>query len=826
MKFLFFIFGLLWFNSQISAQLKICAVVSDSSGLPIVGADVYLVEQTKIEITDANGKFCFNNLAAGKYNLLISANGFTTLSIETFINTDSLLKIGLYALEIQAPIVTVNANDLNGLEHFRSVDWDNMIIGAGKKSEIISLDRIEANLAANNSRQIYAKIAGLNIWENDNSGIQLNIGGRGLSPNRTSNFNTRQNGYDISADALGYPESYYTPPAQALERIEIIRGAASLQFGTQFGGLLNFKMKEGDRNTPFEFSTENSFGSFNFFNSYNSIGGTVAKGKLNYFAYYQYKRGDGWRPFSEYEVHNGFAAINYQWNARLNIRIEQSSMHYLARQPGGLTDAEFNNNPRQSKRPRNWFRVNWNISALSFNYRISEKTKINSRTFLLWSDRQSLGNLAPINRVDYGGDRDLIKGFYRNIGNESRLMHRYNITKNIQATALAGFRIYKGFTEQQQGFSNSDSSGTVEDFQFKAGQNILRSDYSFPSFNAALFAENYISLGKKFGITPGIRYEYIRTDANGYYQDLLVLPSPDGFDTLRNEAVFESKTLPRSILLAGIGLSYRPTENMEIYGNYSQNYRAINFNDMRIVNPNQFVDPALKDESGFNADLGFRGRLARCFRYDLSLFYLSYRKRIGNLQVQRPDPENPTIIELITLRTNIGDASVLGLESLLEWNLISCFAPKVQDWELEIFTNFALLDGYYHKSENSAASGKKLEFLAPVTFRGGLKMAYKKLQLSTQFSYTSSQFSDASNSISSANAVVGKIPSYFVTDFSMSYVWRFLKLQAGVNNVFNEMYFTRRASSYPGPGILPADGRNLYIGLRIDINSKSNKVKS
>ncbi len=68
---------------------------------------------------------------------------------------------------------------------------------------------ITANTATNNSRQIYSKIAGLNIFESDGgAGLQLSIGGRGLDPNRTSNFNTRQNGYDISADALGYPESY------------------------------------------------------------------------------------------------------------------------------------------------------------------------------------------------------------------------------------------------------------------------------------------------------------------------------------------------------------------------------------------------------------------------------------------------------------------------------------------------------------------------------------------------------------------------------------------------------------------------------------------
>ena len=105
-----------------------------------------------------------------------------------------------------------------------------------------------ANLASNNSRQIYSQIAGLNIFQNDDAGLQIHIGGRGLDPNRTSNFNTRQNGYDMSADVLGYPESYYSPPAEALEEIQIVRGAASLQYGTQFGGLVNFIIKKPVKN--------------------------------------------------------------------------------------------------------------------------------------------------------------------------------------------------------------------------------------------------------------------------------------------------------------------------------------------------------------------------------------------------------------------------------------------------------------------------------------------------------------------------------------------------------------------------------------------------
>ncbi len=141
-------------------------------------------------------------------------------------------------------------------------DVEGTSIYAGKKTEIIQLSNINANLATNNTRQIYARIPGLNIWEYDRGGLQLGIGGRGLSPNRSSNFNIRQNGYDISADALGYPESYYTPSAEALDRIEIVRGAASLQYGPQFGGLVNFVMKEGPADKKFEFTTRQTGGSF------------------------------------------------------------------------------------------------------------------------------------------------------------------------------------------------------------------------------------------------------------------------------------------------------------------------------------------------------------------------------------------------------------------------------------------------------------------------------------------------------------------------------------------------------------------------------------
>ena len=117
-------------------------------------------------------------------------------------------------------IMTAIATGLIGVQIIKRnklKDIEETAIYAGKKTEVITLDKITANKATNNSRQVFAQVVGLTINESNDGGLQLSLGGRGLDPNRTANFNTRQNDYDISADVLGYPESYYATPTEALE---------------------------------------------------------------------------------------------------------------------------------------------------------------------------------------------------------------------------------------------------------------------------------------------------------------------------------------------------------------------------------------------------------------------------------------------------------------------------------------------------------------------------------------------------------------------------------------------------------------------------------
>ena len=809
-KYLIAFFLPVFYNGTLYAQQwSVAGTVKNSHG-PVAGATLVLNEYKTVTTTDIDGHFLFSGLSAGRYKIVISSAGNRSDTVFVLVKeADQSLSILLTETNKQLDTVIVNAVQLK-TAFTRLKDVEGTAIYAGKKTEVIVLKDLIGNKATNNTRQVYAKVAGLNIWENDVAGLQLAIGGRGLSPNRTANFNTRQNGYDISADALGYPESYYTPPAEAVERIELVRGAASLQYGTQFGGMINFRMLHGSDTEKVSLTTRLTGGSFRFFNTSSTVGGTV--GRLNYAAFYQHKSGNGWRPNSDFNANTGYAAATYSVKKNIALTLQYTHMDYLQHQPGGLTDADFAADPHQSIRARNWFKVNWNLGALIFDYQLSGKLRFNNRLFGLAASRDALGILTFINRADDGtADRNLYIDHYRNWGNESRLLYQYNL-QGLTSTALIGFRYYQGHTDRQQGFGNNGSSGKKDDFTFKPAiqsDTLKYSDYTFPEHNLALFAENIFRINDQFNIIPGVRYEQITTKAKGKYNNTV-------FDLAGNpilvQPVTDNKLNERSFLIAGIGATYSLKPNIQFYANFSQNYKAINFNDLRTLNPNLRVDSSLKDEKGFSADLGIR-KSNGILNYDVNFFVVNYDNKIGSIL----SADTATNI-IYNLRTNVAQSVNYGLESYIEadiWKLIKGVNSKTS---LAVFSNLSLLSAKYRTGKDPSINGRKVEFVPDLIFKGGLSFRRKKFSAAYQFSYTASQYTDATNAAFTANAIDGLIPSYTIMDISAEYVFsKQWALSASLNNLANKAYFTRRADSYPGPGIVPSDARSFYLTLQLHL---------
>lgn len=755
-------------------------------------------------LVDEKGHFRLEGIKAGEYTLFTFTPGVLSTQRKITVKPGEnyvTLVIDSVQQEIKEVEIVSEQSSGFGLMHLNSIDG--VDIYAGKKNEVVVMDQVQGNLATNNSRQVYARVTGLNIWESDQAGLQLGIGGRGLSPNRTSHFNTRQNGYDIAADALGYPESYYTPPTEALQRIEVVRGAASLQYGTQFGGVLNFKIRQPEPNDPFSLRARQTLGSFGLLNSFLQVGGE--KGQTTYNAFFNYKKGEGWKPRSAFDAFTAYGAFSHRFSSGWKLTAEYTKMRYLAQQPGGLTDAVFEQDPPQVLRWRNWFEVDWNVAALKVEKVFSPQWRMEVRNFGLYSKKNAVGILRFINRPDPGGKRELMKDVFRNWGSEARVVHTYNL-RDKPANVLLGARYYQGHTARTQGFGSADSSAN---FQLNEPRNPGHSRYRFPSQNIALFTEHVLPLTDKWQVMPGIRAEYIVTQAFGVYRYQL---ADLAGNVLVDTNFTDQREKERSFLLGGIGVSYRAKETLEWYSNFSQNYRAINFNDIRVNNPNVKVDSNLIDESGFSFDFGVRGNQQNVFIYDVSFFFINYNNRIGS--VYRKDDQT---FRVYRYRTNIGNSHNYGLESFFEMDILKAFGYEQENFTVSTFLNTTAQQATYVSSAEKAFEGNQVEHVPNLISRSGITLEYQNLQLTGQFSYTSAQFSDATNTEFVSTAVIGVIPAYWVVDVSVAYQYKKFIFSAGLNNATNNLYFTRRAEGYPGPGILPAEPLNGFVTVGIDL---------
>ncbi|HBY69119.1 MAG TPA: TonB-dependent receptor, partial [Flavobacteriaceae bacterium] len=458
--------------------------------------------------TDADGTFQFNDVPDGTYYFVVFTYEYQIQEQTVEVSEDTIVTFQLEPLgeTLSEVVIKKQKERIFALKQLRPVEGT--AIYAGKKSEVIQVENLTANLATGNARQIYSQVVGLNIYENNDGGLQLNIGGRGLNPNRTANFNTRQNGYDISADVLGYPESYYTPPAEALREIQVVRGAASLQYGTQFGGLINFKLKKPNRNKKIELVSRQTVGSYNLFNSFNSLSGTVDK--VGYYTYFNYKKGNDFRPNSQFDSYNGYAHVDYQLTDKTKLTGEFSYLYYLAQQPGGLTDAQFEEDPTFSNRTRNWFEVDWKLYSLLLEHTFSQQTDFSLNLFALDASRKSVGFRE--NRVSQQDDltkrRELIVGNFNKWGAEARLLTRYDLFDKNNVFLIGG-KYYQSKNTSKQG---PGTNGSDADFSFAENEfpNYERqSDFEFPNLNLAVFGENIFNLSDTFSVTPGFRFEYI-----------------------------------------------------------------------------------------------------------------------------------------------------------------------------------------------------------------------------------------------------------------------------------------------------------------------------
>ncbi|MCB1178852.1 MAG: TonB-dependent receptor, partial [Leptospiraceae bacterium] len=581
----------------------------------------------------------------------------------------------------------------------------------------------------------------------------------------------------------------------------------------------------------------------------------------------------------------GFVNLSYQVTEKLKIGMEFTRSQFVSQQAAGLTDGQFKYdpvlstadmevNPRQSNRSRNWFSAPWNIPAMTLDYEHDDKTKLSIKTFGLIGQRNSVGNTSALTTKDTTrltdgrtlgyemedafSPRRVDRDWYRNYGFEARFLKTYQFL-GIEQTSSFGIRQSIGNTLRTRNTNGTRGNDFSLSETNRINNFVVRdAELRFRTINRAAFYEHLFKITDSFSITPGVRYEMIQSEVSGHLSTDNQSPTktPVSLDNRTTPFVMaDPKRIKNKVVLGGLGLQYKVTGTTNIYGNYTQAFRPVLYQELYAPGGTlDYFDPNLKNQNGYNADTGYRGTVSNYLNFDVGVFQLRYNNRVGRIRANsRTDLaatfENP----VRNMRTNTGDSLSRGLEAYVEYDPIAHLMGNTSWGNISGFISYAQVRAKYIRSSNPISIntnefgrlllpdngsipelgivGNRVENAPDRILRIGLTYTKKgKFSITFQNSQLASVYTDANNTEHplqanlnstgtgltslTTNGQVGKLDGYRVSD--VSFTWNITEvfcLRGGVNNIENRVYATRRAGGYPGPGILPADGRNAYLGM-------------
>ena len=677
---------------------------------------------------------------------------------------------------------------------------DNGFLWTGKKSEVIRVQNLDANIAEKTPRQIFAKVPGVFVYDMDGAGNQTNISTRGLDPHRGWEFNIRTDGIITNSDIYGYPASHFSLPMEAIGRIELVRGTGALQYGAQFGGMLNYVLKQPDTTRAISLESINSIGSYGLISAYNAIGGKV--GKLQYYAYFSKRASAGYRDNSRSDYNSQGMMLTYHVSPILSLNAALLRSNYIYQIPGPLTDSMFYENPRQSSRARNYFNPEIWLPSLTAKWEISPRTQLRWTVSAVVGDRRSvmfdrLATVADtINALTNGyNPRQVDLDGFNSYTTECRLLHQYAMVGHTSLLSLGIQYFNNDLHRRQQG---KGTTGT--DFDLQISQNGWGRDLHLKSNNISFSLENKFQLTNRIAVSPGMRYESGISRLSG---------STSYYDPIELTNAIEHK-----FPLLGVNAAFDIRQSQVLYAGWSQAYRPVIFKDIIPANAYERSDKNLRDAFGYNAELGWRGKKTHLM-WDISAFTLRYNNRLGSIT-----QFDSNIDTFVLFRTNIGDSRTHGLELFAEYEYR--FSEK---YHMSFFTSTAYFNARYlgdslriNNRQNASIKGNHVEGVPGWISRNGINFTFDNLSVSFLYSYTGSTFSDPFNTTPpSISGATGKVPAYGLLDAHATYRIRNIVCRIGLNNATNKHYFTKRPTFYPGPGVWPSDGRSLVCSVSIKI---------
>jgi len=649
-------------------------------------------------------------------------------------------------------------------------DTEDTHIYAGKKTTVVEFGEVP-QVNNNNYRQAFSELPGLLVTEMTIPS-QVNLNYRGVGdPHESEYLLTLKDGIPIVSDWFGYSTVYYTPPLEAVQRVDFVRGGSSLLYGPQPGPVLNYVTYRPPLDKKFTAKSQHIGGSYDLYSTYNQVAGTVER--LGYLAYYHHRQADGPRDNSDYCVDTGSMKLLLDADRDSRWIFSMDAYESQSGEAGRLSLAQYRANRDFTRTPDDRIWIERYVPSITYERDFSKDTLLEVKGWGGYQDRFS--------RRQSGAGANLDRQEFNFGGLDARMRHFYEAWDNSHAFT-GGFVTYFSDSPRSREFGATTGS--------TSGADVF--DLDRHTCYGALFAENQFRFGR-LGVIPSFRLELIAMDVE------------ENFNTAVTRSLIDDEYLS-AVPLGGMGLTFDLDDNNQTYANFSAGYRPKEYDDLANPTSNTQQPPSDLDESiVYNYEIGVRGTPAPWFVYDTSFFYIDYDNWI----------ETATLAGGNTERSNSGHAEFYGWEGGAKADLIGLIDSLAHTecgkrlGQFEVFGNASLLeasvvDGNNKGNDPAYAPGY-------VVKTGAIYRLRDRAKIAMQGQFVGDHFWQDNNAAGSVGTK--EVSSYDVWDLTAEInVFRdTVTLLAGVNNIFDRDYYSR----VRGDGVEPALRRNFYAGVRI-----------
>lgn len=468
-------------------------------------------------------------------------------------------------------------------------------------SQVITAETLQGSRVFTTSEAL-RKAAGVNVRDEEGFGLRPNIGIRGLNPTRSTKVLLLEDGIPLAYAPYGDNASYYHPPIDRFDRIEVLKGASMNLYGPQtIGGVINYITPTPPSALGAGLSL--SGGSRGYFNSHAYVGGS------NMLLDVVRKQGDGARDninsrLNDLNYKAVFGLSGHTLITRANYYTEDSQVTY-----SGITDAELANfGPRYNPFKNDRFEAQRAGLSLTDEWALGAGTVITNLYYSNFSRdwwRQSSTTTDTQCGAQFVTDR--ANGVAVNpdacssVQGRLRDYYSYGIEPRYKLSwgaheLTAGLRLHSESQDRLQINANSPTG--------RSGATTESNKRLTDAYSA--FAQNRFGLGA-FALTPGLRVEHVRYERNNR------LTGASGKDDI-------------TAVIPSLGATYTVNEAYTLYTGVHRGFAPPRTEDI-ITNTGTSVDVGA--EESWNAELGLRARPRLGLSFEATYFRNDFQRQIA-----------------------------------------------------------------------------------------------------------------------------------------------------------------------------------------------------